>query len=126
MYSEFLSRVATSSPDPTYARLESLVPDARKRAAQLVSDARYAGIPLFISSSARSLQEQAGHVAAGRSAALNSKHLTGRAFDVDVWGYRREQLPKWFWDILGQHGESLGLRWGGRWTRPYDPGHFEV
>jgi hypothetical protein len=22
-------------------------------------------------------------------------------------------------------GEQLGLRWGGRWRHPYDPGHFE-
>lgn len=26
----------------------------------------------------------------------------------------------------GEIGESLGLRWGGRWKHPYDPGHLEI
>lgn len=29
------------------------------------------------------------------------------------------------WFTIGQIGERLGLRWGGRWTSPNDPGHFE-
>lgn len=27
---------------------------------------------------------------------------------------------------LGELGESFGLRWGGRWQMPFDPGHFEL
>ncbi len=27
---------------------------------------------------------------------------------------------------LGELGESFGLRWGGRWKMPFDPGHYEV
>jgi hypothetical protein len=26
----------------------------------------------------------------------------------------------------GVIGEALGLEWGGRWTRPYDPAHFQL
>ena len=29
------------------------------------------------------------------------------------------------WKKVGTTGEQLGLRWGGRWRNPYDPGHFE-
>jgi hypothetical protein len=29
------------------------------------------------------------------------------------------------WKKVGAVGEQLGLRWGGRWRNPYDPGHFE-
>jgi len=29
------------------------------------------------------------------------------------------------WRKVGTAGERLGLRWGGRWRHPYDPGHFE-
>jgi hypothetical protein len=29
------------------------------------------------------------------------------------------------WLKIGVEGEKLGLRWGGRWRKPYDPGHFE-
>ena len=30
------------------------------------------------------------------------------------------------WGILGEEAERLGLRWGGRWRRPFDPGHAEL
>jgi len=46
------------------------------------------------------------------------------AFDVDVHGYRREDVPRYVWSWLGRLGEALGFRWGGRWSF-YDPGHFE-
>ena len=26
---------------------------------------------------------------------------------------------------LGELGESLGFEWGGRWKKPFDPGHFQ-
>jgi hypothetical protein len=40
-----------------------------------------------------------------------------------------DALPVWnnarLWKKIGMLGERLGLRWGGRWRVPYDPGHFE-
>ena len=30
------------------------------------------------------------------------------------------------WKAIGEEGESRGLRWGGRWAVPYDPGHLEL
>lgn len=30
------------------------------------------------------------------------------------------------WGIIGQEFERVGLRWGGRWRRPFDPGHGEL
>lgn len=30
------------------------------------------------------------------------------------------------WGIIGEECERVGLRWGGRWVRPYDPGHGEL
>lgn len=29
------------------------------------------------------------------------------------------------WAVIGEIAESLGLRWGGRWKSPHDPGHVE-
>lgn len=26
----------------------------------------------------------------------------------------------------GEIGESLGMTWGGRWKKPFDPGHLEI
>lgn len=30
------------------------------------------------------------------------------------------------WLIIGEEAERLGLRWGGRWQKPVDPGHVEL
>lgn len=30
------------------------------------------------------------------------------------------------WGVIGQEAERLGLRWGGRWRSPFDPGHAEL
>lgn len=39
------------------------------------------------------------------------------------------KLPRWhnkeLWAKIGKIGEAQGLKWGGRWKRLYDPGHFE-
>lgn len=37
----------------------------------------------------------------------------------------RTDLHK-LYSSLGELAEELGLRWGGRWTVPYDPYHFEL
>ncbi len=56
-----------------------------------------------------------------------SKHQLGRAGDLAVkkhgklvWKDCKEYTK------LGEYWESLGGRWGGRWTSPHDPYHFEV
>jgi len=91
----------------------------------MVTEVRRSGVPLYISSSVRSSALQAQLVRAGRSQTLRSKHLTGNAFDVDVLGFGRDQIPKWWFSRLGTFAERHGLRWGGRWSKPRDLGHFE-
>ena len=61
-----------------------------------------------------------------RSTGGHSKHQYGLAVDVvpivdsvAVWNNPH------LWRKIGLAGERLGLRWGGRWRHPYDPGHFE-
>src|SRR5690606_17227975 len=55
-----------------------------------------------------------------------SKHQYGLAVDVVPI---IDSIAVWdnvaLWRKIGVTGESLGLRWGGRWKKPYDPGHFE-
>ncbi len=56
--------------------------------------------------------------------APNSRHLTGRAVDLQVVGYTRDQIPD-FWRFVGEVAEGyLGLRWGGRFNPP-DVNHFD-
>lgn len=111
--------------DATENHIRNLVPPVGKAAYEIVFAARTAGLPLIITSSTRSRIEQAGLVRAGFSKNLNSLHLQGRAFDVDLWGWDRDDVPAYVWKWLGPLGESFGLKWGGRFKSIYDPGHFE-
>ena len=112
--------------DPTIRHLQSLEPQVASAAFSLVSHVRNHGVPLWISSSVRSPAEQERLVRSGNSRTMRSRHLTGQAFDVDVLGFGRDQVPVWWWYQLGTLGEQLGLRWGGRWTGLRDYGHFEA
>lgn len=105
--------------------IRALSPDIQYAAFYLIYAARVAGYPLQITSSLRSGSEQAALVRQGRSNTLSSRHLIGQAFDVDLHGYGRDQIPLWFWYELGTFAESLGFRWGGRFSSPVDYGHFE-
>jgi len=112
-------------PDATMRHLEGLSPDIQLAAWYLVYIVRSAGIPLQITSSLRTQAEQRDLVRAGRSRTVRSKHLSGQAFDVDIHGYGRDEIPLWFWYELAELAELLGFRWGGRFTGLKDYGHFE-
>lgn len=95
----------------------------------LVSALREAGVPCIIQQSGarRGYLEQTRLVLAGRSRTLRSAHLAGKAFDIDVAGIDRSDIPRAFWNVVGPWAErQLGLKWGGRWSDPWDPGHFEL
>ena len=98
------------------------------------------------------LRTEAEHqinLANGTSHTLLSKHLPRRlrgwsaldpdanksdAIDLAPWEIWQAHGPdKLSWDpahpafaAIGQCGEALGLRWGGRWQTPHDPGHLEL
>ena len=112
--------------DPTPLHLRRLAPAMQALAFQFINDLRGAGIPAYISSSTRTIEEQRRLVKAGRSKTYNSRHLTGRAFDYDVLGWSRDKLPRDWMLTVGEYGESLGMKWGGRFTGFYDGGHFEI
>ena len=96
-----------------------------------------AGIPLMIVDTLRTPEEQASNIAKGVSWTPNSKHLPnadGKSLAIDVCPFETFQLHgpdklQWntddpAWPMIGKIGESLGLRWGGRWAVK-DMGHFE-
>lgn len=105
--------------------IRALSPDIQEAAFYLLWVVRNAGFPLQITSSLRSRPEQEALVRSGASLTLRSKHLIGQAFDVDIHGYARDQVPLWFWNELGAFAERLGFSWGGRWSGLRDYGHFE-
>lgn len=110
--------------DRTLELLATLEPETQARAHALISAARRAGIPMVIISGARTYE---GNQEAG--GATNSYHLSGRAFDVGVVGYRVDQISPDWWREVGRFAEAnLGLYWGGRFLsggRP-DFNHFDT
>jgi len=106
---------------------------------ELVARASEIGVPVMIIDTLRTDQEQADNLASGVSSTPKSKHLPQppekKSLAIDICPYDVYQLHgpdklKWdssdpAWAKLGAIGENLGLRWGGRWKKPHDPGHFE-
>lgn len=106
------------SDDRTEELLATLELDVGERAFFLVNAARTAGIPLVVISARRSVKANRDVQGAAKSF-----HLSGRAFDVAVLGYRRDEIPYEWWQNVGQWAEvNLGLRWGGRFR---DVNHFD-
>lgn len=108
--------------DPSPGIVESLEPLTRARAIYLLNAFRAAGVPLIATSGRRGYFEQAYLVATGKSRTLTSKHLAGKAFDVDIAGWSRDAVPPAFWTILKSYSAQLGL------VNPvfsWDKGHLE-
>ncbi len=91
-----------------------------------------ARIPVVIVNTRRTSLEQADAVARKVSWVQHSKHQDGLAIDVcPIETYVAHGANKLLWDAhdpiwqqMGVLGETVGLRWGGRWKVP-DLGHFE-
>lgn len=106
--------------DETSVHVGGLAPDFLPFAVYLVNAARAAGVPLVVISGRRS-------AAANREVggAERSLHLYGYAIDVQVLGWRVDQIPLWWWESLGIFWESMNGRWGGRFNPP-DVNHFDA
>lgn len=113
-------------------RLDDLSDRFRPLVFELLARLVEAQIPVLIVDTLRTPQEQQANLAAGVSWTLNSKHLTGDAIDLVPYLHYEQYGPdklQWngndpVWIRIGEIGERLGLRWGGRW-KVRDMGHFE-
>jgi peptidoglycan L-alanyl-D-glutamate endopeptidase CwlK len=110
--------------------LTALHPYFRDKIVQLIHNCKKKGIELSVVETYRTKAKQAEYFGMGRkytrSPGGRSKHQYGLACDVVPM---TNGMPQWddkaLWRKIGMEGERLGLRWGGRWRRPYDPAHFE-
>lgn len=81
----------------------------------------------------RTPAEHAENLRKGVSWITRSKHLDGDAIDLcpyETYALVGPDKLRWdasdpIWLKMGQIGEAVGLRWGGRWTKTPDYGHFE-
>ena len=112
------------------ADLESLHPYFRDKVLELIGICKSKGIEIAIVETYRTPAKQSEYRSMGRrytrTTAGRSKHQYGLAIDIVPVV---NSVPQWrnykLWKKIGPIGERLGLRWGGRWSRLYDPGHFE-
>jgi hypothetical protein len=113
-------------------KLDDLSPRFRPLAITLIARIVEAGIAVVIVNTRRTAEEQAINIANGASWTTHSKHLTGDAIDLapfEMYDLHGPDKIMWSatdptWLRMGKIGESLGLRWGGRWQQQ-DMGHFE-
>jgi peptidoglycan L-alanyl-D-glutamate endopeptidase CwlK len=113
-------------------RLDDLSTRFKPLAILLLARCVEAQIPVLIINTLRTLAEQEAYIAQGVSWTIHSKHLTGDAIDIAPFAVWQEFGPdklQWdgadpSWMKLGLIGESIGLRWGGRWKQR-DLSHFE-
>jgi len=112
--------------DPTPAQLRGLDEETQVIAEWMIDELRRQGVPAVITplGGRRDQAQQRKLVGAGKSKRLDSAHLAGRAFDLDIYRVNRDAVPRAFWELIGPWGEELGLVWGGRWG--WDWAHFEL
>ena len=133
-------------------RVEDLDPKMQSLAAEFLRLAWAAGLPVVITQTRRSAEEQGALYAQGRTTpgrivtlaqADGSPHCAGLAVDVafrcpsDAASASAPPHPSapavtWdeprpgAWDELGAIGISLGLVWGGQWRHFQDRPHFQL
>ena len=114
-------------------KLDDLSPRCRPLAVEFLARLVEAGIPVMIIDTRRTPEEHADNLRRGVSWTKRSKHLDGDALDVcpySVYHIAGPDKLQWdaadpIWARIGVIGESVGLRWGGRWVKTPDLGHFE-
>ncbi len=117
--------------------LDDLLPAVAALAQQLLDECERQEFPIFVTSTLRTFFEQDQLFAQGRTKpgkivtyarGGESNHNHGRAFDV---AFKSPPAADPFddanpWERIGEIGKSLGLEWGGDWTRFSDRPHFQI
>ncbi len=124
--------------------LSDLSSDARPLVDALLGRLAGDGVDVKVISVLRSMEEHRANLLKGVSSAVLSFHLP-RAIRTKVAPGDPDAMKSdacdlvlvkdgritWDtslegWQAIGHHAEAVGLEWGGRWKKPYDPGHVQV
>lgn len=133
--------------------LDSLSSAAYPAMCQWIARCTARGVAVMIVQTGRTLAEHQTNLANGASGTTLSMHLPrhlrwptnaepcplsdlDKCDAMDLVPFSQYYLhgpDKVEWDakdpafgILGEEAERVGLRWGGRWRTPFDPGHAEL
>lgn len=115
--------------------LDDLAPRFKPKAMELIARIIEHKIPILIVNTRRTQAAQEVAIATGHSWIAHSKHQDGLAIDLapfEVWNEFGEDKLQWnesdsSWQIMGQIGQSLGLKWGVLvGSKRKDLGHFEL
>lgn len=121
--------------DSTLAKIAQLDASVSAAARQFIGDARLDGAPVVVVEAYRTQARQQTLYNQGRSSAgsvvtwtLNSRHTQRRAFDVAfvVNGRLTWDVPRAWWQYLGDLSARYGLRWGPTIGLSGDLGHYEL
>lgn len=129
-------------------RLEGLHPALVSRAIELAELCEHAGLSFIVTAGLRTHVEQDALYAQGRTTpgkivtkakGGESWHNYGLAFDFvpvlearnSITGKQLADFLLWNdqaaeWNLIGRLGESIGLEWGGSWTKFKDLPHFQL
>lgn len=114
-------------------RLTDISPHCRPLFTQLIEACAREGLVPVVIDTLRTTKEQEVNIKNGVSWTTRSKHLAqpccGLSHAIDIAPRAVLKLKNWApshpsWVKMGELGEWLGLRWGGRWKRRDCP-HFE-
>lgn len=132
--------------------LDSLSSDFYPLACQWIARVAARGVAVMVIQTSRTWEEHKANLAAGTSGTALSLHLPrifrweptlavlspddklkSDAMDIapyEVYASHGPDKIAWdtknpAWGIIGEEAERVGLRWGGRWQKPFDPGHAE-
>lgn len=115
--------------------IEDLQPDLQVMARELLARCEAVGIPLVVTQTLRTFEEQQALYDQGRTKpgkivtnakAGESPHNFGLAFDVAFKTPGGGVTWDGPWQQVGGIGANIGLSWGGRWKGFKDFPHFEV
>jgi peptidoglycan L-alanyl-D-glutamate endopeptidase CwlK len=117
--------------------IDKLHPVVRKKAEELLERCKWAGLPILITETLRTREEQDALYAQGRNGdtrkivsqargeLFESPHQWGIAFDFCKNEKGHEYDDAGFFERVGALAEQTGLEWGGRWTRFPDRPHLQ-
>jgi len=116
--------------------IEKLHPAIKAKAERLLALCKEADLPVLITETLRTREEQDALYAKGRTVPgpivswargteYESPHQWGVAFDFCKNVKGKEYDDAKFFEAVGKLAESIGLTWGGRWEKKPDRPHLQ-